>query len=74
MAFAYSSPSGSIIWTDTDIIVKWVIGNTLQWNLIKNIEIFILKNALENVACKISLKSTASKMIFCDKSYNPSAG
>ena len=39
-----------------------------------NKEIFILTNVLENVACKISLKATASNMIFCDQSYNPSAG
>ena len=37
------------------IIVDWTLGNQLQWNLNRNIYIFIQENAFENVVWKMSI-------------------
>ena len=35
-------------------IVNWTLGNKLQWNLNRNLNIFIQKNAIENVVWKMA--------------------
>ena len=36
-------------------IVNWTRGNKLQWNLNRNLNIFIQESAFENVVCEISV-------------------
>ena len=35
-------------------IVNWTIGNNLQWNLNRNLQIFIQENAFENVVLEMA--------------------
>ena len=43
-----------IIWTCAGLLVIWTFGNKLQWNLNKNLYIFIQENAFENVVWKMA--------------------
>ena len=45
----------AIIWTrEWWNIVNWTLRNKLQWNFIRNSNIFIQQNALENVVCEMA--------------------
>ena len=35
-------------------IVKWIIGNKLQWNFNRNSDIFIQENAFESIVCEMT--------------------
>ena len=49
---AWAAPSHSLnqYWN----IVNWALRNKLQWNLNRNLSIFIQENALENVVCEMA--------------------
>ena len=44
----------AFIWTNIVKIVNWTLGNKLQGNLNQNLNIFIQKNAFENVVWKMA--------------------
>ena len=41
-------------WTSHDLLLMWIIGNKIKWNINQNSDIFMGENAFENVVCMIS--------------------
>ena len=44
----------AIIWTNAVKIVNWTIGNKIQWDLNRNLCIFIQENVFENAILKMA--------------------
>ena len=54
IASAWAAPNHYMYMRQYGIIVKWIPGSTLQWNLNRNWDIFVPDSEFENVVWKIA--------------------